>query len=502
MNGKLHILVILLLGIMLLAWAPAPPAGAQESADTVDSVTPESPADENPAAEGPASESPAAGAAEVESATGETPGPEKTGLFDSLKISGTLNSSYQFRSYDGQDDSDIYEYFSLRLRDIVKDRVDGAFSMYWHEDLDGGSTIQGSEWYDPFLDIDQAYGTRFRFYTGYLDFKGLGFDDSRLRVGRQFLEDIDYAHFDGASYRFSPLDPLEVTLFGGRPVTFYSSSHGDAFYGADVRYRFTPQTKVGARYYRYDAEPYNDDLAAVEVWHMFTPELQTHAEFSLLDADPYLFQNDWYFRWDEYDFDAVAQVVRLFSEISDQTINFNPYFPLLHGYEPFTYGSTLFTKGLNEYVSLNAGFDFRVTDGGLDPVAEATNRDYVRGTLGAEFYPVKQVTLSVNGEYWSVDPDDEFTGVTGEVEYKPCKGWTLAAGAEYGEYVQEYMDEFLLFFGQEKVFRITPDVVTYYARVKWQPTGKVYTAARFEVEDNSLDEDNWYAFQLQVGVNF
>lgn len=492
MNGKLHILVILFLGIMRLAWAPALPAGAQESAETVENAAPET----------PAAASPAAGAAEVESATAEASSPEKTAWFGSLKVSGTLNSSYQFRNFGGQDDSDIYEYFALRLRDIVKDRVDGAFSMFWHEDLDGGSTLQGSQLYDPFLDIDQADGNRFRFYTGYLDFKGLGFEDSRLRVGRQFLEDIDYAHFDGASYRFSPLDPLEVTLFGGRPVTFYSSSQGDAFYGADVRYRFTPQTKVGARYYRYDAEPFNDDLAAVEVWHMFTPELQTHAGFSLLDADPYLLQNDWYYRWEEYDFDIVAQVVRLFSEIGDHTINFNPYFSTLNGYEPFTYGSMLFSKGINEYISLNAGFDFRVTGGGLDPAEESTNRDYVRGTLGAEFYPVKPVTLSINGEYWSVDSGDEFTGVTGEVEYKPCKGWTLTAGAEYGEYVQEYMDEFLLFFGQEKVFRITPDVITYYTRIKWQPTGRLYTAARFELEDNSYDEDDWYAFQLQVGVNF
>jgi len=492
MNGKLHILVVFFLGTICLTWAPAPKAGAQESAESVDTRETES----------PEAEQPAAGGADVESAAGESGSPEKSAWFESMKVSGTLHSSYQFRSYDGRDDSDIYEYFSLRLRDIVKDRVDGAFSLFWHEDLNGGSTLKGSELYDPFLDIDQADSNRFRFYTGYLDFKQLGFEESRLRVGRQFLEDIDYAHFDGASYRFSPTDPLEITLFGGRPVTFYSSSSGDAFYGADVRYRFTPQTKAAARYYRYDADPFRDDLAAVEVWHMFMPELQTHAEFSLLDADPYLFQNDWYYRWDEYDFDIVAQVVRLFSEISDQTINFNPYFPVMHGYEPFTYGSTLFTKGLNDWVSLNAGFDFRVSDGGLDPVAEYTNRDYVRGTLGAEFYPTRQLTLSVNGEYWSVDSDDEFTGVSGEVEYKPTKQWTLTAGAEYGEYIQEYMDEFLLFFGQEEVFRITPDVITYYARVKWQPTSRIYTAARFEVEDNSLENDNWYAFQLQVGVNF
>lgn len=431
----------------------------------------------------------------VESATSEA-------AWQSLKVSGSWNSSYYFRSYDGRDDNDIYSFLSLRAQNIVKDTVDGAFSMLWHEDLNSGSPLRGIEEYDPFLDLYDNADKRFRIYTGYLDIKHVVFDDSRLRLGRQYLEEIDLAHFDGASYRFSPDDPWEITLFGGRPVTFYSSTSGEGLYGANVSYRFNKQTRAAARYYRYDADGFNDDLAAAEVWHLFTPELQTHAEFSLLDGNPYLFKDDLFFRVDSWDLDILGQVIHLFEDVGDHTINFNPYFPLLYSYEPFTYGSVLFTKGLGEYVSLNAGFDFRVTDENLNPVAQYSNRDYVRGTLGAEFYPTKQLTVSVNGEYWSVDEDDRFAGVSGEVEYKPVKEWTLTAGAEYGEYVQEYMDEFLFLFGDERVFRITPDVVTYYARVKWQPTSKIYTAARFEVEDSDYDRDNWYAFRLQVGVNF
>ncbi len=422
--------------------------------------------------------------------------------WQALKVSGSLNSSYYFRSYDGRDDSDLYSFFSLRLTDIAKDTLDGGLSVLWHEDLNSGSPLRGTETYDPFLDIYDSSGDRFRFFTGYLDVKNAVWEESRLRLGRQYLDEIDQAHFDGASYRFSPVEPLEITLFGGQPVTFYSPTSGDAIYGSNFAYQFSKQTRAALRYYRYDADGFRDDLAAAELWHMFTPELQTHAEFSLLDGSPYLFKNDLFYRLDSWDLDILGQVIHLFDEVGDHTINFNPYFPLLYSYEPFTYGSVLFTKGLGDYVSLNAGFDFRVTDENLDPLSKYTNRDYVRGTLGTELYPTKSLTLSVNGEYWSVDDEDRFVGVSGEVEYQPARQWTLTAGAEYGEYVQEYLDEFLFLFGDRRFVRVTPDVITYYARIKWQPTSRIYTAARFEVEDSDFERDEWYAFRLQVGVNF
>lgn len=423
-------------------------------------------------------------------------------FFGSMDISGSLHSTYQFRTSDGEDDHDIYEYLSLRFKDIVKDRVDGAFSMFWHEDLNGDTSLRPRDDYDMFLDLDQASDNRFKFYTGYVDIKQLLFEDSNLVLGRQYIEEIDYAHFDGGTYRFSPLEPLEITLFGGRPITYYSSTSGDAFYGGGVKYQFTPRTKGALRYYRYDANQFTDDLGTAEVWHMFAPWLQTHLEFSLLDGDPYMLQGDVFGRVDAIDLDANVQVIRLFETIGDHTINFNPYFPLLNGYEPFTYGSIFLTKGLGRYVSLIGGFDIREAESIADPVTAHTNRDYLRFTAGAEFYPTEQLTLSVNGEFWDADPDDEFTGVTGEIEYRPAKPWTLAAGVDYGEYIQEYRDEFLFNFGQQDLFRITPDVLTYYGRVRWKPTDSIYSSARFEVEDSDFDDDNWYSLRLELGVYF
>ncbi|MBI1388140.1 MAG: hypothetical protein GC154_06800 [bacterium] len=441
---------------------------------------------------------PAGWAEEADGAVADATGQS---VFSSAKLSGSLSSTYYFRERNGDTDNDFYNFFSARLDDVVKDRVDVGMSFYWHEDLDG--TTGSSKRWDPFLDIDQAGNEDFRLFTAYMTIKQLVFDDSYLRVGRQYLEDIDNAHFDGATYYFSPVDKLGVTLFGGVPVAFYSDTDGDLFYGASVDYRFSDRSRAAVRYYRYDAEPFQDDLLTLEMWNQIFPWLMSHDEFSLLNGEPYIYNGDIYARCEAIDLDVMVKAVHMFATISDSTINFNPYFPLLNSYEPFDYISLYMVKGVSDLLSLTGGVDYRqAEDSGT--VTETTNRDYWRGTVGVEIYPTKQLTLSANAEFWNANPNDEFTGFSGEIEYRPAKQWTLTAGAEYGEYVQEYRDEFLLFFGEERVFRITPDVITYYASVKWQPCERAYTKATFEyeVEDGIYDNDEWFAFRLQAGVNF
>ncbi|MBZ0254799.1 hypothetical protein K8I31_01970, partial [bacterium] len=312
-----------------------------------------------------------------------------THAFSDMKMRGSLNASYSFRSNDGKDDSDWYTNLSMQFDDIIKDHMDGAFSLFWHYDLDGETGNSYS--YDSFLDIDQAASRKFRAYTGYVKLKELGFEGSWLRVGRQIMEEIDYAHFDGATYGFSPMDNLEIQLFGGAPVTFYSSSGGDAFYGTNIDYKFSDRFRVAGRYYRYDSEPYNDDIGEIEAWTQVAPWLMTHDKISFLDGNPYLMEDDAYARFEAIDLDVFFKWITLFSHVEDHTINFDPSFGILNGYEPFNYISLYGVKGLGKYFSVSGGVDYRSADDGT-AVEEFNNRDYVRGTVGVETYPTEQIT--------------------------------------------------------------------------------------------------------------
>src|SRR5690606_2038397 len=107
--------------------------------------------------------------------------------------------------------------------------------------------------------------------------------------------------------------------------------------------------------------------------------------------------------------------------VNDHTINFNPYFPLLHSWEPFTYASLFVTKGITEQISLTGGIDVREADSIRDPAVAYTNRDFLRYTVGVEYSPIKFWTLGVNAEFWDVNNGDEFTGISGEMEFEPVK---------------------------------------------------------------------------------
>lgn len=422
---------------------------------------------------------------------------ESSEFFTGMDLSGSLHTSYYFRNNGSVDDHDFTSYLSLRGKDVWKDRIDAGVSLLWHQDLDG----EGNNRTDPFIDLDQANSQNVRLFTAYADVKDIGFDDSRLRLGRQYFEKVDHVHLDGVSYQFEPVDRLDIGIFGGRPVSFYSSNDGEAIYGFHSAYQFTPQTKAAARYYRYDADGFHDDLGAIEFWHLFTPNIQSYIEFSMLDANPYILQADFLARCDAIDLDTTVQIVHLFEDVADHTINFNPVFPLLNSYEPFTRGSVYAVKGMGQYWGLTGGIDVREA-GSTNVVTDNTNRDYRRYSAGAEFYPLENLTISVSGEFWDVDPYDEFTGITGEVEYEPTKQWTLTAGLDYGEYVQEFRDEFLFFQGINNVFRVSPDVITYYGRVRWKPNQTVYSSLLVEVEDNDINPDEYYSVRLEVGIRF
>jgi len=433
----------------------------------------------------------ASGEAVVESAA-----PEQSS--SSLRLSGTLDTSYRLRRFDGDGDQDLDVFFSLQADDIVKDRMDGAVSLFWHRDLDG---VLVPSRFDPFLDLDQASDNEFRLYTAYLNLNQAGIPGGSFRLGRQFIDEIDHVHFDGASVRLRPTARVDAQIFGGKPVSFFSGTSGESLYGGRGEFRATPRARAAGTLYRYEGSRVKDDLLSLEGWYRWSLWAQSYLKYSWLNSDPYILQTEHFVRADKADVDISLQTVRLLEPVSESTLNFNPYFPLLNSFTPFDYASILAIKRLGENLSLRVGLDLRIADSIDDPVAGFNNRDFRRGTLGFEFRPTETLTVALDAEYWKVDDDDRLTGFSGEVDYRPTSRWTFTGGAEYGEYVQVYRDELALLFGEDKTFRITPDVITYFTRARWQD-GRIAVSAALEYEDNSEDRDDWLSFQLRLGLRF
>lgn len=416
----------------------------------------------------------------------------------SLRLTGTLDTSYRLRRFAGDSDQNLDVFLALQADDIVKDRMDAAVSFYWYHDLDG--VIVPSR-LDPFLDLGRAADNEFRLYTAYVNLNQAGATGASLRLGRQFVDEIDFVHFDGVSARLRPTARIDAQVFGGKPVSFFSGTSGETLYGARGEFRATPRARGAGTFYRYDGSEVTDDLLSLEGWYRWSLWAQSYLKYSWLNSDPYILQSDHFVRADRAGLDISVQTVSLLEPVSESTLNFNPYFPLLNSFTPFDFASVLAIKDLGDHASLRAGFDLRSADNVDDPVTVFNNRNFRRGILGFELRPTDTLTVALDAEYWKVDDDDRFTGFSGELEYRPTSRWTFTGGAEYGEYVQVYRDELALLFGEEKTFRITPDVITYFTRARWR-NGRIAVSASLEYEDNSEDSDDWLSFQLRLGLWF
>ena len=135
------------------------------------------------------------------------------------------STRYRTDSDDYGHDHDLYQYLSLHVYDMM----DGHLDFYSHGafDIDLNET-DGS---------DNAYDEAWpRLNESYLDFHDYG-PLSHLRIGRQFLYDVDDLHFDGLYSSFLEDEQLGFFIFGGRPVSYYSSNSNEWLAGGGVQWR-------------------------------------------------------------------------------------------------------------------------------------------------------------------------------------------------------------------------------------------------------------------------
>lgn len=454
-------------------------------------------------------ESETAASAAAVSAASESAAPEDESVSDRIfspfkrvlpqaSLDGYLLSSYRGRWSDDDDDQDFYQYMLLDMRNLIPQHLDAEVSMRFHEDFND-SNLNFSD--DLFIDIDDPRDDDWpdRLSTAWIDLYDIGYDGSSLRVGRQYLPEFDGLHIDGARLSLERLGPFDFTAFGGRPVTYFSGVHGDATYGFSGNYRITPWARVRAKYYRYsdDSLDLDDDQAEVELWLRREHWAFFHASLGTLDSDLKDMILDGKLVHDEWNTYLTLRYYRLFTPIGENTIEFSPFFAVLDELEPFSRSDIRLTKRFGEIVDVFGGISIRREEASNDSDGDVTNSDYERYDAGLTFYPTPKWAVTGSGQYWNVDAGRRFTGVTSEVTFIPWKELTLSAGNAYGEYRNEYYDSF-----RQLEFRERPDVLTYFASLKWRVTPNATFRSKFEIEDSDIDDDEIYRLQSSIGIRF
>lgn len=416
--------------------------------------------------------------------------------------SGSLRGTYDYRSLGSYEDHDGYANWYLRGRNLAEGTVDIYTSGRFHSDLDGtGSGFAD----DPFISLeDTSRQDDVRILQLYVEMHDKK-NTMALRYGRQYVDIADYIQMDGVQGMLFENKKLGGRVFMGRPVSYYSSTSGDIFAGASLVGRPWDGNRSRITYARYEDEDVSaaDDHYFLDVRQRILEEIRGRAYLSVMNEDVRMGGLDlYYMSLDEKVFDAEAGV-RRWGEYEAGTRAYSPLVQALGDQEPYTTGYGRITAELLSWLYLSPGIYLRYPDD-----SNATNRRYERYDISLIYEPTDALDASVSLEYWDVEDDDRFFGVTGDIRYRHKKTWEASFGVAYLDYTYFQFSDFSLtadggstIVGEDGTRTETsPDTLSYFLRGKWKISKNMTLRVSGEIEDDSTEDDLGYRIRSSFEV--
>jgi hypothetical protein len=150
---------------------------------------------------------------------------------------------YRFEDDEQEADQDLSTYLDLRMRDLLSESEDVRLELVFSGWGNWNFSEDGFENTDSYVRVSRAYARIMGAESG-----------AWARLGRFWVDEVDSLHLDGGMLGLERGDDLEVLLFGGRPVSYYSSTEGDAAGGAALIWSPWWQTTLQASGYAWHEE--------------------------------------------------------------------------------------------------------------------------------------------------------------------------------------------------------------------------------------------------------
>ena len=195
--------------------------------------------------------------------------------------------------------------------------------------------------------------------------------------------------------------------------------------------------------------------------------------------------------------------LRRWGNYNANTRVYSPLLQVLGDVEPYTTAYGRFTTQVLPSFYLSPGATFRQPD-----QSNETNRRYERYDLSFIYEPFEALTASMAVEYWGVEDDDSFVGLSGELRYRHRKRWDVALGAAYVDYTYFQFSDFSLtadggavLVGQNGTrIEASPFAFTYYLRGRYNISRNFALLLSGEVEDDSEETDLGYRVRTSFEV--
>lgn len=422
------------------------------------------------------------------------------------RVSGRIRAQYDYRSQGSERDTDFYGYLTSEARDLGGGQADVYLSGRVKSDLDDKSPADLAE--DPFHSVDESDGvTENRLLQLYVDVHNRERTQS-LRAGRQYIEIADYLHLDGAQILYRENGALGGRIYGGQPVSYYTSVSGDYAGGLSLVGRPWEgnRTRVTAARYHSDEEDDDDQHIFLDVRQQLSESQRARVQLSVLNDEFRMGRADWYLSTPDGETD-LALGSSYWGSFDARTRAYSPLYDVLGEQDPYTYAYGRLTQMVVPHWFLSPGVAWRFAD---ETDSAYSNRDYENYDLALIYEPSRSFTASVALEYWAVDEDDSFLGVSGEVRYRHGRVWEVSGGASFSEYTYDtYSDISYSGNGGSTVIsetgtvsQETPFVKTYFLRTKWRLNKALALRLQGDIEDDEDADDLAYRGRGSLEVRF
>jgi hypothetical protein len=420
----------------------------------------------------------------------------------SATYSGSLRGTYDYRALGAYNDHDSYAYWYFRGRNLSDKRLDVYTSGRFHYDLDGTGDSYSD---DPFVSLeDTSLKDSVRVLQLFVDVHDQQ-NNVTLRGGRQYVDIADYIQMDGLQAMLYESGRFGGRVFFGLPVSYYSSVSRDLFGGASLIGRPWSGNSTRATFARYE----DDSVSAADNHYFFDmkqqlgEEVRARGYLSLMNGDVRMGGADmFYMSVSEKVFDA-ALGIRRWGDYEANTRVYSPLYDVLGEQEPYTVAYGRFTTQVLPLFYLSPGAMLRRPD-----ESNASNYGYERYDLDFIFEPSKALNASVALEYWNVEDNDSFFGLSGNIRYRHRNRWEASLGAAYVDYTYGRYTDFSLVDGGGSIvvgadgtrIEVSPYAFTYFLRGRWNVTDHLALRISGEIEDDSDETDLGYRIRTSLEV--
>lgn len=417
-------------------------------------------------------------------------------------FSGSVRATHDYRALGEFDDSDGYAFWYLRARNLADKRIDFYTSGRLHQDLDGAGNSFTN---DPFISLeDTSLQDSVRVLQLYIDLHDRK-NRMNLRGGRQYVDIADYIQMDGLQAMLFENQKLGGRVFMGQPVSYYTSISGDLFGGVSLVGTPWQGNRSRATYARYQDDSIGeaDNSYFFDVRQQVAEEIRSRAYLSVMNDDVRMGGIDcYYMSLEDKVFDAMVGA-RRWGEYNAYTRAYSPLVQTLGDQEPFTTAYGRVTSQILPTFYLSPGVMLRYPD-----ESNYTNRRFERFDLDFIYEPFDAFSASVALEYWNVESEDSFLGLSGDLRYRHHRVWEVSLGAAYLDYTYFQFSDFSLtadggstIVGEDGTrIEVSPYAFTYYLRGKWNINKHLALRISGEIEDDSYEEDVGYRIRTSFEV--